>query len=205
MFFSKPTFLSAAVLGAAATVAMVTVAPVQAASLAGSTANIIGVATFSSLAVTPAIDNIDFSSEVIAPSSTGIFVVGASVTVSDVALTLVSGPSSYDGSAVNPLIDFGGGLTFEVENPFAVTRFGTGTSAVAATFPGFKGKFILDGDVVGGGFLSANQILGNGSFSLTVRAVPEPLTMLGAGAAVAFGASFKRKLAQKNNKSEAKS
>ncbi|WP_082162489.1 PEP-CTERM sorting domain-containing protein [Crocosphaera watsonii] len=34
----------------------------------------------------------------------------------------------------------------------------------------------------------------------TGQTVPEPLTILGAGTAVAFGASFKRKLAKKNKK-----
>ncbi|GBF85489.1 hypothetical protein AsFPU3_2549 [Aphanothece sacrum FPU3] len=41
-------------------------------------------------------------------------------------------------------------------------------------------------------------------FSITVdsvtQSVPEPLTILGAGAAISFGTAFKRKLAQKKDK-----
>ena len=36
--------------------------------------------------------------------------------------------------------------------------------------------------------------------SLTVQAVPEPLTILGAGTAIAFGTAFKRKLSKKSKK-----
>lgn len=36
--------------------------------------------------------------------------------------------------------------------------------------------------------------------NLSVQPVPEPLTILGAGTAISFGASFKRKLAKKNSK-----
>ena len=43
----------------------------------------------------------------------------------------------------------------------------------------------------------------NGNAINVSTAVPEPLTILGAGAALGFGASFKRKLAQKNKQNQA--
>ncbi len=42
------------------------------------------------------------------------------------------------------------------------------------------------------------------SSSLQVDAVPEPITMLGAGAAIAFGGAFKRKLGKKSEKGSTK-
>jgi hypothetical protein len=45
------------------------------------------------------------------------------------------------------------------------------------------------------GFLSME---GHGTWKATVKPVPEPLTILGTGAALGFGALFKRKLALKN-------
>ena len=52
------------------------------------------------------------------------------------------------------------------------------------------------------GFASINSITNSGDFKLTYEynAVPEPLTILGAGTAIAFGGAFKRKLAKKNKK-----
>ncbi|WP_198648890.1 PEP-CTERM sorting domain-containing protein [Cyanothece sp. BG0011] len=39
---------------------------------------------------------------------------------------------------------------------------------------------------------------------MTLEVVPEPITMLGAGAAVAFGGAFKRKLGKKDKKGSTK-
>lgn len=210
MLFSKPTFLSASVLGAA-TVAMVTVAPVQAASITG-VVNIVGSADLDRFNVAPLTDTVEFLDETVISPSTGTFAayIGNSVAISDVAIAaILSTPldtTDYTGTATNPFIDFGGGLTFEIDNPLSVIRNRSSAGVVIVSFPEFTGKFKQSGEVVGSGFFSVNQMRGeDGSFSMTVQAVPEPLTMLGAGAAAAFGAGFKRKLAQKNKKSEAKS
>ncbi|EAZ91422.1 PEP-CTERM sorting domain-containing protein [Crocosphaera chwakensis] len=41
--------------------------------------------------------------------------------------------------------------------------------------------------------------------NVSVNAVPEPLTILGAGSAIGFGVSFKRKLANRKNKTKTNS
>lgn len=48
-----------------------------------------------------------------------------------------------------------------------------------------------------GSFEAIDSTTDNGVFSLTFTAVPEPLTMMGASAAIAFGAAFKRRSANK--------
>ncbi len=58
-----------------------------------------------------------------------------------------------------------------------------------------KDTFFGTGDGVN--FQIVNQVdVGSGN----PTAVPEPLTMLGAGAAIGFGGFFKRKLAKSSNK-----
>ena len=54
------------------------------------------------------------------------------------------------------------------------------------------------GTGVAAGFVSEPYNPAN--WSLTPKSVPEPLTILGAGAAIGFGTAFKRKLAQKEVK-----
>ncbi|MEA5508410.1 PEP-CTERM sorting domain-containing protein [Crocosphaera sp. UHCC 0190] len=85
------------------------------------------------------------------------------------------------------------GGTIDALNSSFLAR--SATEALVLNFPGV-GTFL---NVVG----TASTLSGvndSNSSTLTYSAVPEPLTILGAGAAISFGTAFKRKLAQKKNK-----
>ncbi len=212
MFNLKSAALGAAFLGTAATMTL-TAASAQALTIGlGDILNITGQATFS-LDPTVTEDTVDFTTGQVETDSTGGFyskyVVGGfgllDGGVSDIDLTLESG-ITYTGYATNPLLAFDDDVRFFANNPFEVTRFVTGTSGVTLTFEPFSGTFTnASGAVIGEGLFTAQQFLGaDGSYSMTIEAVPEPLTMLGAGAAIAFGGAFKRKLGKKNEKGSTK-
>ncbi|ACK71136.1 hypothetical protein PCC7424_2724 [Gloeothece citriformis PCC 7424] len=75
----------------------------------------------------------------------------------------------------------------------------------SSTGSNYAGLGIFTANFVG---LNTNQVLGLASspngiltpYSATFEAVPEPMTMLGVGTALGFGALFKRKNAKKENK-----
>ena len=212
MFTLKPAALGAAFIGTAATMTL-TAASAQALTLGlGDTLNVTGQATFS-LDPTVTEDTIDFTTGQVETDSTGGFfsqyVVGGFGLlpggVSDIDLTFVSG-TTYTGVATNPLLAFDDGVRFIADNPFDVTRVVTGAFGVTLTFEPFSGTFVnASGATIGEGLFSAQQFLGtDGTYSMTIQAVPEPITMLGAGAAIAFGGAFKRKLGKKDGKGSTK-
>ncbi len=96
----------------------------------------------------------------------------------------ISAPLTGQGSS----FDFGldGGITFigpfDVDNAFSI--FAPNTVKAGQTFSGTVS-------------FSYNPTI---SSQFTVEVVPEPLTILGAGTAIVFGASFKRKLVKAKKK-----
>lgn len=223
MFSLKTAALGAAFIGTATTMAF-TATSAQALTLGvGDTLNITGQADFL-LDPFIASDNIDFTTGQVESDSTGGFftqyVAGSAglSAVSDISITQVGGPFSteYAGTATNPLLAFSDGVQFVANNPFDVTRVASGTFGVTLTFDPFSGTFInASGAVVAEGLFSAQQFLGtDGSYSMTLKTVPqptfsqqtvpEPLTMLGAGTAIAFGGAFKRKLGKQDKKESTK-
>ncbi|MDJ0600426.1 MAG: PEP-CTERM sorting domain-containing protein [Crocosphaera sp.] len=212
MFNLKSAALGAAFVGTTVTMTL-TAEVAQALTLGvGDTLNITGQATFSLLPDVPS-DTIDFLTGQVESDSTGGFftqyVVGPddllSFGVSDIDITQVSG-NLYSGVATNPLLTFTDGVTFVANNPFSVTRVANGTFGVNVTFDPFSGTFVgANGAVVAEGLFSAQQFFyADGSYSMTLTAVPEPLTMLGAGTAIAFGGAFKRKVGKKSKKGSTK-
>lgn len=61
-------------------------------------------------------------------------------------------------------------------------------------------RFAYSAVSTGSGNSSVGNFLDAADFGVNAGVVPEPLTILGAATAIAFGASFKRKLANKNKK-----
>ena len=213
MFNLKSAALGAAFIGTAATMTL-TAASAQALTLGvGDTLNITGQADFL-LDPFIASDDIDFTTGQVESDSTGGFFtayVAGSATldaVSDIEITQVGGSFStdYTGVATNPLLSFSDGVTFVANNPFDVTRVANGNFGVSLTFDPFSGTFVnASGATIAEGLFSVQQFLGtDGSYSMTLKTVPEPLTMLGAGTAIAFGGAFKRKLGKKDKKGSTK-
>jgi hypothetical protein len=195
------------------------VAPAQAATISG-TVNITGNAIFKNgneyNKNTPAPgESVKFSSaKVQNDSTTGSFTsyIGQAVTIPQIFLTFIPGSTTTglfgekihqytaDVSTFNPLITFSDGLKFEVQNPFKVIKgsFNDASKTVSAGSNLFTGKFINQYDkVVGSGLFTINQQNKNGTFSMTVSAVPEPLTILGSITALGMGAALRKKQAQK--------
>lgn len=131
----------------------------------------------------------------------------ATATITDISFTAVApGPfGSFvleSDAPVSPFIDFGtqtiGGetnnLVFNLLEP--IVAAGAANPSFASLFSApFEGEFVFGGSTAGQGLLTAQQIGGSGSYSLSITAepVPEPLTILGTGTALAMGAFIKRK------------
>lgn len=221
MFNLKP----AAILGAAAVSSVVCFAPqqAQALSLTGK-AEIGGGVVFNTDEAAPETDVLDFTDGTVLNTSTGSFFsryLGFDddpelFAISDIALELTGSStlfgstfSTYEAEATNPLVTFSDGLTFSADNPFTVLRTFNGTQVSEMTIDSFTGTFTDGtGSVLGEGIFTAqifqNQDDGSYSMTLEVAPVPEPLTILGAGAAIGFGGAFKRKLGKKDKKGSTK-
>ncbi|MBD2339474.1 PEP-CTERM sorting domain-containing protein [Calothrix sp. FACHB-156] len=144
-------------------------------------------------------------------SSNGMFAgyVGQNVTISDIALKLISftplgngSIATYSGQAQNPFIKFADGLIFNIDNPFDVTKTSSGKFA-SGIMPRFTGSFVKGNSLLGEGLLTVNQIKSDGSFSMTAEAVPEPFTILGSVTALGMGVALKKKQIQKLKKEKA--
>jgi hypothetical protein len=94
------------------------------------------------------------------------------------------------------------GLILEQDAPATVSFSGTFLDIYAARSNGRDGFIFVSLDAFelykySGGFSFGEAVQDYNAANWSLTPVPEPLTMLGAGAAVAFGASFKRRLAKK--------
>ncbi len=127
-------------------------------------------------------------------SGDGVFdgLVGASASVASLSrpsLTPLSSPL-VSGGLLSPLVS--GGLpsfSFKAIPSSPSFALDTGNFVVGE----YAGKWTVDSKTYQGSIiLTAQQIGDASSFSISGTAVPEPLTMLGAGLAVALGAGFKK-------------
>jgi len=201
--------LSVIPLAATAAVAstMLASAPVQAFSLNG-VLDVAGVSDFS-LGANKAIggndDSLTIESAKILDSSTGSFASWyPSVTVTNLPLVISLkdvASNSFGTTGTLPtvqaysatgagLVTFSNGYKFVAYNPFdaGLLKYGSANLLAAS----FKGYFADASDKsVAEGYFTAQ---GPGkSYSISVQAVPEPLTIIGSGIALGFGGFLKRK------------
>lgn len=143
-------------------------------------------------------------------------------------LTLTGGfPFFYKTPLVTSFLDFGtrtlgattANLTFDLDPAvWVATPFG---GFNIASYPSFSipatGKWVFNGNTIAEAGVSFTQVPRSvGSYTISIHstavptisihstAVPEPLTILGTGTALGFGAFFKRNLAEKKKKENAK-
>ena len=108
---------------------------------------------------------------------------------------LVSLTTRFGGSSAPPTVSFSGTLMDFCANDEPNCNGDEGILFdTVVQFLG--GPIVVTG--LAAGFVSEPYNPAN--WSLTPKSVPEPLTILGAGAAIGFGTAFKRKLAQKEVK-----
>ncbi|ACK64257.1 protein of unknown function DUF1555 [Rippkaea orientalis PCC 8801] len=204
----KPAALGAALMGTVVTLTLSSTSA-EAAIIGGSQLDITG--TFARTNSGTVLD-FDGSGAGEVEGTTGTFVsyIDTDAFLSNITLSFVSssgGVTYYSATAVNPFVTLTNNtptttddIIFTVNNPFTIQDFG----ALGFVFPEFTGTFSdFSGNILGTGTVTFNG-RANGSYSATITAVPEPLTMLGAGAAVAFGGAFKRKLNKKDKKGSTK-
>ena len=137
-----------------------------------------------------------------------------SLTIQDLTLAPsvpAVGNNAYVGTAVTSFLDFGsrtlGGstntLTFDLDAaPYTVSDFTSGSGPnVVVSGPGasITGRWVFGSQTVATGAISATDFGQTGSYTVSVEAVPEPLTILGTGIALGFGGLFKVKKSKKQS------
>ncbi len=214
MLMPNKNLLSVAFVSAA-TVVTISVAPAQALTLNGS----VGISGNGTIAeTTPTDTKISFKDAQVTSVSGSFAVPTISPTLlldfvdmKDLFLTDANDDEIYTNSAIGTFIDFGGymingtfaSLTFDLDGGNTWLRQNFGGVSYTTFGKGLTGAFIFDGKTVATGFLNASVTKdGVSTFQMTVSAVPEPLTILGAGTAVAFGGFFKGKLSKKQKKNQ---
>lgn len=129
----------------------------------------------------PLTDKITFDSATVTNRSTGSFatLIGSNAIISAINLVQDSG-NTYSANTTNPFITFTNGLKFIADNPFTVRREAIGSDFTFA-ISNFSGNFIdaTTGQVEGKGLLTSNYNVSNGSYSMTLKTVPEPTATLG--------------------------
>jgi hypothetical protein len=181
-----------------------TLSPAQAAWI-----NVVGSANFANANQNaPSSDTITFTSSTVESFKGSLFsalTVDSAVNVADVKLAATASPNNYTGTSTNPFITFDkdSDLKFVIDNPFNVTRTRTTIDKFTSTSAlfNFTGAFYKNGKQLSEGILTANTINKlPGSYSMTIKTVPEPLTILGSITALGMGAALRKKQAQKQTK-----
>ncbi|ASC69557.1 hypothetical protein XM38_004840 [Halomicronema hongdechloris C2206] len=146
----------------------------------------------------------------IVTGGTGDFSGLSSAVVSDLTFNPAgSSPSGplFRADPLSTFIDFGAqtingetnGLTFALTSPVQVVDlFESGPLTAFFTDKPLRGQFIFGDTTTAAGLLTAQQVPGAGSYSMsiTTEPVPEPLTILGSTSALAMGALLKRRQAR---------
>lgn len=201
----KSVALGAAFLGTAATMTL-TAASAQAATIEGS---IVG------FGVSEATGDLTINFGQGFTQSNGAFSdLNGFTTINDLVLSPVSG-DTYSYQFTDPFMTFTNLSTFDLNAGLANVVFTTmadGSTEVEVDLSPITGPLNApDGSFRVGltGSLSLSDSglddpASFGSYQYDLKAVPEPLTMLGAGAAIAFGGAFKRKLGKKSGKGSTK-
>ena len=176
-----------------------TIAAAAALSVSSISVNALSIATGDTLNLSGAVslDNqydlpsgtIDFfGASVVAGSTTGGFydsyIAGSDTLVDISSINILRNEATpgilntYVGTVSNPLLTFSDGVTFVTSTTLDVARFWTPDLTSTFTFETFSGSFIgASGDVMATGTFTAqilNNDADNGSFSMTITAVPEP-------------------------------
>jgi hypothetical protein len=129
--------------------------------------------------------------------------------INDLSFTCYSGFCTTD--PVKPFINFGtqtikgttANLTFNL-NAGQYLNFGVpGTTETTVSFPYLTGAFNFNGSTLAVGQLAGGYSGPSSTYQMTLKTVPEPLTIMGSGLALGFGGLFQRKNAskRKNQKS----
>jgi hypothetical protein len=100
------------------------------------------------------------------------------------------GQQDLGGGLKNLTFDLDAGQVFRSSNGGNIMEFGKALT----------GKFNYGSSTIATGSFSASKIFNSTSFQMTLeaRSVPEPLTILGTGVALGFGAMFKKRAANRN-------
>jgi hypothetical protein len=169
--------------------------------------------------------NTNVNNGVINSNATGDFstlaVPGNSVTLKDLALTLIPGSvvsnggittSNYTFGSYIPFIDFGlvaiagqglQNLSFNLD-PGTLSRTDLPTGIIEYSPVGITGTFVYGGNTAGKGIITAQESFflsgGSGDGSVSITAVPEPITMGGLALGTAFGAFMRKRYAKNDAK-----
>jgi hypothetical protein len=203
----KSLLLSATMAAATAAAATLATLPAQAMGLNGSL-SITGDAIFGNPnELSPATTTLGFEN-VKVNTKTGDFMSGNFESprpdIKTLNLTKSTG-AFYNFNSTSGFINFGSqnldgnglkDLTFNLDAGQLI-RMASGGNVNEFSFPGVTGIFNYGGSTVGTGFLSATKTGASSTFQITLTAksepVPEPLTILGTGVALGFGAMFKNR------------
>ncbi|MDZ7958666.1 MAG: PEP-CTERM sorting domain-containing protein [Aulosira sp. DedQUE10] len=189
-----------------------TLSPAQAAFI-----NIVGTSNFlNGSQNSPTSDKITFSNSKVESLGGSLFSAlteGSGVNVSAVNLTnptniQVDGTETkakYTGTSTNPFLTFlsDPGLSFQINNPFDVTRTRESDFTTTSAKFSFLGAFYKGGQFLSKGIVTANEVNGvPGSYSMTIKSqdVPEPFTILGSITALGMGVAMKKKQIQRLKK-----
>ncbi|MEO1093989.1 MAG: PEP-CTERM sorting domain-containing protein [Cyanobacteria bacterium J06638_28] len=149
-------------------------------------------------------DTDDGISDVVAPTDDFATLAPPTGAIADLTFLALGGGSFESGASVIPFIDFGvqtlGGvtdtLTFNLVAPIEATGISfPGLQALFSNEP-FEGEFVFGSTTTAArGLLTAQEASSSSSYSIsiTTEPIPEPLTILGSGAALAMGAFLKRR------------
>jgi hypothetical protein len=151
----------------------------------------------------PATDTLNFLNGTVSTAATESFagLVGTTATLSDLSLTQVQN-QFYSATTTNPFITLADDIVFNINQPLSVTRlaFGGGFRLVF-TDPNFTGTFVQNGtETLGAGVVVFNSINENGTYTVTITAVPEPTTALGTVAALGIAAVATNNMVKKKIK-----
>jgi hypothetical protein len=151
----------------------------------------------------PATDTLNFLNGTVSTPSTESFagLVGTAATLSNLLLTQVNN-QLYSATTTNPFITLADDIVFNVNQPLSVTRLALGGGfRFVLTNPNFTGTFVQNGtETLGAGVLVFNGINENGTYSVTITAVPEPTGVLGTVAALGIGAVVTNNIVKKKVK-----
>lgn len=129
--------------------------------------------------------------------------------INDLAFTCYSG--FCNTNSVSPFINFGtqtingttADLTFNLDAGQYLNYGLPGETETTVSFPYLTGAFNFNGSTLAVGQLAGGYSGQSSTYQMTLKTVPEPLTIMGSALALGFGGLFQRKNAskRKNQKS----
>lgn len=150
----------------------------------------------------PATDILNFLNGTVSTPSTESFagLLGTTATLSNLSLTQVE-DELYSATTTNPFVTLADNIVFNLNQPLSVTRLAFGGIRLVFNNPNFTGTFVQNGtETLGSGVLVFNGFNENGTYSVTITAVPEPTTVLGTVAALGIAAVATNNMVKKKVK-----